>query len=463
MRRFLCLLLCLAYFAVFCGCRQNEEAIVPSITSTTSDFATQEDTYNLTEASETVETTESTIATDPTINEVPLEDVRLFDWYYEPDELPIPLPNYPVTSSKDQYLIFEGIPDNIVDEYFLELEKCGFTPYPGDYMYNHFYREGCAVFVETYRDVLTVKYYASNVENADRGISPEEAQKLIGINETHLPIDISPKGFFECTGAQLFLQPALVSERHPDRQYTSDHYWTYFYYITPEICLNGSNFHSFAVTDVDQNNVDEVWILRQGYNNGFYDFLLSAYENGELKCEFHELSFVNNLRLDVHNGKLGVLYYDYLRGQETEYAFDPIYLQDGIIQFEASNKGYERDLVCDWSSMSVSTSGGSAFYVIIKKSFGREINVLYYNDGECFGDGGLDLRHEPDPREFIGLDKESLVDKYGDIHGNVGDEREIPVYLSDDGYAYWLHFTDVKVVRVSEFDLLTGELIKEYS
>ena len=141
------------------------------------------------------------------------------------------------------------------------------------------FRDDCLLFLSHYYEGpdspggFWAYWYRGNATAPENGISFEEAADLLmpGRKTTSSyyflhPVDVTPEGFYERTGGQLFIVPEVNSD-----------VWfeCVLYYVngTKAYC---STQESVAVYDVDDDGKDEVLLLSYGPTSGLYTVTLEC-------------------------------------------------------------------------------------------------------------------------------------------------------------------------------------------
>ncbi|MBO4477929.1 MAG: hypothetical protein J5757_06330 [Lachnospiraceae bacterium] len=141
------------------------------------------------------------------------------------------------------------------------------------------FRDDCMIFSEYYHvgteniGTFSFYWYRESPYAPENGMSPEEAAELLMPNrekspsESMLhPIDVTPEGFYERTGGQLFAVPEFTG-------YT----WcnSFLYYVNGSKAFNSSK-ERVAIADVNGDGKDEVLLLSNGPTSGVYSVLLKC-------------------------------------------------------------------------------------------------------------------------------------------------------------------------------------------
>lgn len=160
------------------------------------------------------------------------------------------------------------------EDFLAGIKSRGFKRYPTDNV-NYMFREDCLIV--TWYNYISGSYqfywYAGSVPVPEGGMSGEEAANWLlterdersSLSALH-PVDVSPEGFYERTGGQLFVAPRYGNERWADL--------SLFYVKANEVW--SSSLESVAVYDVDDDGKDEVLLLSYGPTSGLFTVTLEC-------------------------------------------------------------------------------------------------------------------------------------------------------------------------------------------
>ena len=158
-------------------------------------------------------------------------------------------------------------------------------------------RDDCAVSTHYDNGSFSMYWYRTGEGAPENGISVAEAKtKLCGASsrsqiDLH-PIDVTPRGFFERTGGQIFAVPFSSGDTEPL------YYYTRLYFVRGEtVCI--VDYESVAVADVDGDGNEEVCLLASGPTSGLFTFGLNVIEGDNVGYSFiydspGELSFTES-------------------------------------------------------------------------------------------------------------------------------------------------------------------------
>ena len=157
------------------------------------------------------------------------------------------------------------------------------------------FRDDCAVFFYHHDSSFNMYWYKTGDGAPENGISTSEAKNLLCPDPdrtpsgTH-PIDVTPRGFFERTGGQIFAVPVWSADpNHPVC-------FCVCYFVRGEL-VRQFDFESIAVADLDGDGVEEIYLLSYGPTSGVFSFTLTVIE-GKYVCDsvfcasWGDLSFV---------------------------------------------------------------------------------------------------------------------------------------------------------------------------
>ena len=141
-------------------------------------------------------------------------------------------------------------------------------------------RDDCAVWIRYENGSFSAYWYRTGEGAPENGISVAEAKtKLCGETdpspiELH-PIDVTPRGFFERTGGQIFAVP-VCTEKQSGISYSH-----ILYFVRGETVCR-FDFESVAAADVDGDGQEEIYLLSYGPTSGFFTFGLTVIAGEEV-------------------------------------------------------------------------------------------------------------------------------------------------------------------------------------
>ena len=141
-------------------------------------------------------------------------------------------------------------------------------------------RDDCAVWIRYENGSFSAYWYRTGEGAPENGISVAEAKtKLCGETdpspiELH-PIDVTPRGFFERTGGQIFAVP-VCTEKPSGISYSH-----ILYFVRGETVCR-FDFESVAAADVDGDGQEEIYLLSYGPTSGLFTFELTVIAGEEV-------------------------------------------------------------------------------------------------------------------------------------------------------------------------------------
>lgn len=241
--------------------------------------------------------------------QIPEKDIWLFNEAPETVEFPFSLPDfktsiytypfYTIVQMIDLYNYKED-----AEKYLKKLEtEEGFTAYYE--IYTSLYSGSSVVYAILRDENYTILYDGWQYElyvfekskYAPSGITEEQASNLIAQTKeadpeysAYLTLDITPKYFYDLTGGQIYMQIDSLDSSSckqnfyliTDNSVVSMYQWDLFdYYGRHDVIRNKPKPNiQIALTDLDQNGIDEVWFINNIDPENIY---LMGCENGELK------------------------------------------------------------------------------------------------------------------------------------------------------------------------------------
>ncbi len=198
-----------------------------------------------------------------------------------------PFPLLEATVYQDGYYEYSytGVSNEYYESFLSGLKADGFSLVTMKYS-DFLFRDDCMVFLR-FRDddgFFSVSWYQKSPYAPENGLSDEEASSVLmpdaddSLSRIPIhPIDITPEGFYERTGGQIFAVPyySYDSFRHAgqDSLMFEDNEW---YGCGVCYVIGGRSYatsmESIAVYDVDQDGSNEVLLLSFGPTSGLFTF-----------------------------------------------------------------------------------------------------------------------------------------------------------------------------------------------
>ena len=185
----------------------------------------------------------------------------------------------------NQY-VFNNVDASMIQEYSEKLECEGFSAHrnkmlSGDGSQSWFFlKNDCFVSLRFKNADLYVSWYQKSQFAPDNAYSSSDIADLFytydSISPIELiPIDVTPEGFFERTGAQIFAIPLYRKDEYYNRYHKIDDYGDYYYielYYVKNNEFYLSTYEEFAVYDVNHDGLEEICVITNGYTSGIYTF-----------------------------------------------------------------------------------------------------------------------------------------------------------------------------------------------
>lgn len=182
-------------------------------------------------------------------------------------------------------------------------------------------REDCMIFLDYNSEKGRIIFYWYAVSNGapKDGISTEKAKQLLmpdsenSLSKIKLfPIEVTPEGFFERTGGQLFAVPVYSYDKYIAEGNDSlvfednEHYFSSIYYIKGEQIISFSA-EKFAFGDINNDGRDEITVYSGGPTSGRFTFYITVYTDDNVYVNLFGSSPLT-MTFDDENGQL------YLKG-----------------------------------------------------------------------------------------------------------------------------------------------------
>ena len=242
--------------------------------------------------------------------------ILTFDQFCSVGDPPFSLPDG--TESLNGYYQFSytDVPQGYYDSFLLGLKKDGFSLY--SMKYNDFlFRDDCMILSKYIEEdgFFSVSWYQRSPYAPQNGITYEKAAALLMPNRENSlskisvhPIDITPEGFFERTGGQMFAVPYYSYDDFRNSGQESLMFEDNEWYSCTVCYVNGTSsfltsMERVAICDIDGDGSDDVLLLSYGPTSGLFTFdVMCVTSHGVydtiFNTDFYDLSFFDQ------NGKI---------------------------------------------------------------------------------------------------------------------------------------------------------------
>ena len=225
----------------------------------------------------------------------------------------------PSKAHRDEYgsCVCENYKKTDYNNYLQSLKNDGFDTVETKYDDAYLSKPGCAVFLSYYEKdkELKITWYETSPYAPENGLLADEAEKLLcyekSLSKIKLrPIDITPKGFYELTGAQIYAVPEYshdyyASTGQDDLIFEDNEYYSCDIKLVLNKKVYDVRYDCIAVTDIDVDGKEDICLLQYGPTSGLFTFVVDVITDGEVigNCfctDHYDLSFVNiNNRLFI--------------------------------------------------------------------------------------------------------------------------------------------------------------------
>ena len=228
--------------------------------------------------------------------------------FYSVGTPPFTLPRETADSSFFGEYEYNDFTETEYDEYISRLEKEGFKCVK--LKYEAFCRkDGCLISIFYPKDgrPLRLIWYARSEHAPKDGISEEQAAEILcqegTLSKISLtPVDVTPEGFFERTGGQIFVLPVysfdtFLKNGEEKAMFDANENYNFDVYFIRDGKAFVAGMECVACADFDNDGEDEVCTLSYGGTSGIFTFLLSVInKSGEdvgdfFSSEHYYLSF----------------------------------------------------------------------------------------------------------------------------------------------------------------------------
>ncbi|MBO4873051.1 MAG: hypothetical protein J5496_06520 [Lachnospiraceae bacterium] len=244
-------------------------------------------------------------------------DVLYYNRFNNVGEPPFSLPDAAEYSNWYFKFAYTGVSQEYYNSFLNELKTKGFSLYTMKFS-DFLFRDDCMILPKYMEDDggFSVSWYQKSPYAPQEGLSYEEAAAIL-MPENSLskipihPIDITPEGFYERTGGQIFAVPeysfdSFKSSGHSEGLINEDNerYSCRIFYVN-----GGDSYESsmefVAVCDVDGDGSDDVLLLSAGPTSGLFTFDVMCVTNHGVYDTIFCTKFYY-LRFFVNNGKIVV-------------------------------------------------------------------------------------------------------------------------------------------------------------
>lgn len=198
---------------------------------------------------------------------------------------PFSLPEAAVFQNGYYEYSFTGVSNEFYESFLSGLMEDGFSLVAMKHK-DFLFRDDCMVFLRFIEDdgFFSVSWYQKSPYAPENGLSDEEALSVLmpdandSLSKIPIhPIDITPEGFYERTGGQVFAVPYYSYDSfrragQDDLMFeANERYGCSVRYVIGDQSFAASD-ESIAVYDVDQDGSDEVLLLSFGPTSGLFTF-----------------------------------------------------------------------------------------------------------------------------------------------------------------------------------------------
>ena len=304
-----------------------------------------------------------------------------------------------------RYYSYNHFSETDYESFVSNLENSGFELVTMKYS-RFLFRDDCMIFMNYSKDkeLLTLSWYSRSPYAKDDGEASSltwyDGKDSLSKIKIH-PINVTPEGFYELTGGQMFAIPiySYDSYRASGREglmfEDNERYSCSVCFVKDDTVLDTS-MESVAVCDVDGDQSNDVLLLSHGPTSGLFTFNVTVVTKDGIydtifTTDYYNLGFTN---------------------------------KDGRIVVEGARSDQEQH-----------------FFDIVLEKDGEETVVMLY-------EAGLRLRGRPNTRNFTVLSGKELLLKEGTV-------KRISVTSQPEGYDYSFSGDDVQSVvnYLSELNL----------
>lgn len=249
----------------------------------------------------------------------------------------------PSDISLDRLLKYEPVTTAQLDEYIQRLERQGFSCRRE--MYNiSLWREDA--FISITNNTVNFQDFSVRIfrqSKAENGLSADEAKAIINDDRVSILIEQTPEGFFEKTGAQLFLAPMDRSVDGVNNQPANRGMVTKYYLVTEGDSVYIDRYYMRPLAaDIDHDGTTEIIWIGNGFTSGVFSFSLWVYavEDGKIHQEAMTCYRSDFYWLYLRQDANGKVWLDYMNQEENHQDSTGLFMQDGHIRLEDQENFY---------------------------------------------------------------------------------------------------------------------------
>ncbi len=229
------------------------------------------------------------------------------------------LPHFTVEEQSDNYVSYKDVRPDELNDYIDGMCEAGFKF--EEYAYNSLlYRDDVFLLLnkENKQDAMPVgiEYYIGKPAEGEGALTWREAIRVMDDERLFCLADTTPEGFFEATGAQVFIAPV-------DRKYILSEaaegiplnygYETRMVIVGEKGGFVDYNIYNFVFGDINGDGKDEIVFITPGPTSGVFTFVINVYsfENG-LPVQLAKQTFYSDHgALDLKTDENGVIMMGY--------------------------------------------------------------------------------------------------------------------------------------------------------
>ena len=222
-----------------------------------------------------------------------------------------------IGSDDHSYYIYEDITEEQYADYLTVLESEGVSVRR---MYHESFcrTDDCLIWIDysPSQSHLGLFWYARSAGAPVDGMTERDAELLLCPGQTLSPlslrpVDITPEGFYERTGGQIFAAPSYTFDTFTEQDYPgmirdeNEHYSCRILFVRGDNSLY-SDMECFAAADLNGDGTEEICALRYGYTSGIFTFVFEVLSGSETSTNFYYSAHMT-LSFGEKDGKLIVL------------------------------------------------------------------------------------------------------------------------------------------------------------